>query len=193
MAHLAGHVPRAPQQPTVGNDARAHAGAHGEEHHILAAPARTVLPLHQRAGVGVVLQKGRNVECVLQNLHDGHLVPARQVRRRLHHAGAGVQRPSAAHADGLHRRVRFADQLLRRRKQPVPRVFKAQLRVGLKADLAYDFNLFTGIRQQHRTFRAANVQSKHAHPVNASHSVSKSGFPSGYHSAVGLSTDGFFR
>ena len=73
----------------------------------------------------------------------------------------------------------------------MPRVFKAQLGVGLKAYLADDFDILPCVRQQHRAFRAANVQSQHAHSINTSRFLSKSQFFSGYHSAHALSTDGF--
>lgn len=75
-----------------------HAGAHDEKDHILPAPARAVLPFHQRAGIGVVLQKGGNAEGVLKNLHDGHIVPAGQIVRGLHDACARIQGAAAADA-----------------------------------------------------------------------------------------------
>ena len=165
VSDLAAHVRAAPQKPSFGDHSAAHAGAHGQEDHVAASPARAQLPFHQRAGVGIVLQIDRNAAAFFQQGLQRDIHPAGQIGRAEHHAPPGIQRPAAAYAYGVHVRIGkavFLKDFLHGRRQLGINRLKSPLRAGCKAQLVLQMNAAVYRRQQHSALGSADVQP---HPV----------------------------
>jgi hypothetical protein len=111
MPHFSSEVVGAGIQPAVQDETRAHACPKGEEDHVPAPFAGAEHPFGERAGICVVLQKGPRAEAFRKDAGHWHLVPARQIGRRLNNAFFAVQRAAATDADRLDgRRSRAGDE-----------------------------------------------------------------------------------
>ena len=165
MANLAAHIRAAPKELSLGDDAASHAGAHGQEDHIAASSARAQFPFHQRTGVRIVLQVDRYAAAFLQHGFQGNVDPAGQIRWAQHHAPAGIQRPAAAHAHGVHVGVSqavFPQNFVHGFRQLGIHRLKAPFRLRLKTQLVLQMDAAVHRRQQHGTFGSPDVQS---HPI----------------------------
>ncbi len=99
VACFAAQIAGAAVQSAVQNQTCAQAGAKGQKNHIARGSTGAEFPLCQSAGIGVVFQKRRHLEFVLQQADNRHTIPARQVGRRQQQALFAVQRSAAADSD----------------------------------------------------------------------------------------------
>ena len=174
MADLAAHIGVTAQQAAFGDDASAHAGAHGQKNHIVAALAGAQLPLHQRACIGVVLQIDRHAEFFAQHVADRDIIPAGQVGRRLDDAAAGIQRAAAGDADGVHRPVTGGKCGFQRGEEFCESGAKTLFCMGIEPIFGQDVDGFAHICGQNGAFCAADVDSD-----DALHSVASRGVKCG--------------
>ena len=107
-AHHGDHVPDfggdavgAHEHLAVENHAAAYAGAQGDEHGIAHIGAHARDGLRETGHGGVVVYKHRLVNFLLNQLHQGHVVPA-QVGAEGNAAGAGILNAGDADAHGMH-------------------------------------------------------------------------------------------
>ena len=99
VAHLAAGAAQSGDDLAVHDDAAAHAGAQGDEHHVAAAHGGTRHRLRQRGAVGIVAEAGGQAEVLRQHTAHRHIEPA-QVIGADHHAPLGVAGTRGAHTDG---------------------------------------------------------------------------------------------
>ena len=101
MAALPGEVAAPRIKPFIQNQAGAESGAESQKRHGFHSLPGTEFPLGDRSGIGVVLKPDRAAEAVFEHADDRHLIPAGQIRRRLNHSGAAVQRTAAGDAEAV--------------------------------------------------------------------------------------------
>src|SRR5690349_18590392 len=77
-------------------------GADGQIYHVLAPATRPKQVLAQTSRVSIVLDKDRHAEALLEARPQRHLVPPWQIRRRVYHPRAAIQRPRSRNANPRH-------------------------------------------------------------------------------------------
>ena len=102
---LAGHVRGAVIEPAVEDDPAADAGADGEPDRVPAPLRGADPPLAQHGAVGVVVERRREPQAVVDDLAQRQVDPA-EVRREQHDAALGVERARRADADADDLRAR---------------------------------------------------------------------------------------
>ena len=99
MTNLACVATGTSEQATTRDDARAEAGAAGEENQIGGSASRAPAPLGKRSGIGVVDERDRTLEVGFKPRNQLRTFPARKVRRGENAATRGIKRTAACDAD----------------------------------------------------------------------------------------------
>lgn len=104
MADFAGCVAGSAHNLSIDDEPAADTGAEGEKDEmpqVTAIPAHAKVELRQRSSVSVVFDKDRNAgKCLHQPRFQGHMMPARQVRRVEQEAFVYFERAADGDADG---------------------------------------------------------------------------------------------
>ena len=99
MAEFSRHVASPRIEAPVEDQSRAEAGSKREEQQIGAAAPSAESPFRQRTGVGIVAKPGGEPGAPLELVHNGQVVPARQIGWGEDASRTAIQRAAAADAD----------------------------------------------------------------------------------------------